>query len=225
VLSLFHDGVVVNDSTSDLRYNASNKAGSYRVEVQLAHAPGDPPIPWLVSNPIFVPTEPGTAGTSSAGTPAPSGRPAPPARAAIAPFPWRIEKDPASSAILRTTDRAAEIEYRLAPGERNSQFVAVATDVHDAVFTALRFALQSDRPSRVWVQVRTADGHRWGRSYYVDPAGSEIMARLEDLRPMAGERGKPYPATLTSILLVIDLTNASPGHGGRLTVLHSDLVK
>jgi hypothetical protein len=217
-LNLFHDGLVVSYSTNDLRYDAANKLGPYRVEVHLAHAPGDLPIPWLVSNFVDV-------GAPSTGTAAPSIASAPPASAAIAPFPWRIEKDPASSAILRATDRTVELEYRLAPGERNSQFVALATDVHDAVFSAMRFALRSDRPSRVWVQVRTADGHRWGRSFYVDPAGAEIVARLEDLRPMAGESGHPSSATATSILLVVDLTNASPGNGGRLTVLRSDLVK
>src|SRR5262249_21176740 len=152
-----------SSSKAELTYDASNKFGPYRVEVHLAHAPGDLPIPWLVSNFVDV-AAPSRSSTSAA---APSGTSAPPVPGAIAPFPWRIEKDPGSSAILRTPDRTAELEYRLAPGERNSQFVALATDVHDAVFSALRFALQSDRPSRVWVQVRTADGRRWGRSFYV----------------------------------------------------------
>jgi hypothetical protein len=77
----------------------------------------------------------------------------------------------------------------------------------------------------VWVQVRTSDGRRWGRSYYVDPSGSELDARLAAFRPIGDSAtGVPDPKTLTSILLVVDLTNAEPGHAGRLSVLHSELV-
>ena len=42
--------------------------GAYRVEVSLPGAPGQPPIPWLLSNPIYVgerPT-PATAGSAPA---------------------------------------------------------------------------------------------------------------------------------------------------------------
>jgi hypothetical protein len=161
----------------------------------------------------------------SAGAPGPGAPPTAPSTAA--PFPWRIEKDPASSAILRTTSHSAELEYQLAEGSRSSsQFVALATDIHDAAITGLRFGLQPDRPARVSVQVRTADGRRWGRSYYVDPSGSELIVPLNDLRPIGGAAaGSPDPKTLTSILLVLDLTNAVPGHSGRLTVLSSELVK
>ena len=75
------------------------------------------------------------------------------------------------------------------------------------------------------MQVRTQAGLRWGRTYYVDPAGTEVEARLRDLGPL-GESpiGAPDPKAVTSILLVIDLTNAVPGQSGWLSVLSSELV-
>jgi hypothetical protein len=204
-------------SNGELRYEApAAPAAAYRAEVRLAGAPGQPPVPWLVSNPVYV------------GEPEqPSGGPPEPAVAsAAAPLTWRIEKDAASSAILRTSGSAAELEYRLAGGARVSQFVAMATDLDRQAFSAIHLAMRSERPMRVGVQVRSADGRRWGRSFYVDPAGTAVRARLTDLRPIGAGTGALPPAeALTSILLVIDLTNAAPGWSGRLTVTSSDLVK
>ncbi|HMF43748.1 MAG TPA: hypothetical protein VKQ32_23900, partial [Polyangia bacterium] len=146
--------------------------------------------------------------------------------AAIAPFPWRIEKDPASSAILRTFERAVELEYRLADGARNSQFVALATDLHGQPFRAIDLDLLPDRPIRVGVQVRVEDGRRWGRSFYLDPAGTAIHAELSAMRAV-GTAGPSPPAgeAVTSILLVVDLTNAAPGGSGRIRVQSSALAK
>jgi hypothetical protein len=150
----------------------------------------------------------------------------PSARTAIAPFPWRIEKDAASSAILRTAATSVELEYTLAGGGRNSQFVALASDLNAETFSALGFRLQTDRPARIWVQVRSGDGRRWGRTAYVDPAGSDLLLPLATVRPMGqAAAGIPASREVTSILLVIDLTNAFPGRQGRLTVLSSELVK
>jgi hypothetical protein len=220
---------MVSYSNVDLRYDAAGKPGAYRVEVRLAHAPGDPPVPWLVSNAVFVGPEPGAPRTEHQAPnvePAARIEPAAPNTQHAASFPWRIEKDPASSATLGTADHSVELEYRLADGARHSQFVALATDVRFQAFNGIWLGLESDRPSRVSVQVRASDGRRWGRSYYVDPAGSEINARLGTMRPI-GENatGVPSPNVVTSILLVVDLTNAVPGQAGRLSVVHSELVR
>jgi hypothetical protein len=74
---------------------------------------------------------------------------------------------------------------------------------------------------RVWVQLRGPAGGRWGRTYYVDPAGVAIHVPVSSLAPI----GTP-PGTLrdaTSLLLVIDRTNAEPGRRGTLRVLSSAL--
>lgn len=198
----------------------ANIRAAYRLEVRLPGAPGAPPVPWLVSNPVYV--EPAAA---PGGPGSPRGTMgAAPLAAAIAPFPWRIEKDPASSAILRLTDRTAELQYQLAGGARASQFVALASDVNGQRFTAIELGLKSDRPVRVSAQVRAADGRRWGRSFYVDSAGTAVRAELTGMKPV-GEGSDAIPTeSLSSILLVIDLANALPGQSGRLTVLSSALV-
>jgi len=219
---LLRDGVEVARSKGELRKEVPPSAGAYRVEVHIPSAPGQPPVPWLVGNAVYL-TPPSTSAPSTSAPSTEHGAPS----TAIPPFPWRIEKDPASSAILRTSASAVELEYRLADGARNSQFVALATDVHDQSFSAIDLSLKSDRPAKVSVQVRTAAGERWGRSYYIDPAGSAIQARLADFRPIAaGSNSAVPPSTaVTSILLVADLTNAAPGRAGRLVVQSSALVK
>ena len=93
-------------------------------------------------------------------------------------------------------------------------------------FTAIDLSLAADRPSRISVQVRRADGTRWGRSVYVDSAGSRVRVALSDLRATTGSAGSAVSGIdVTSILLVVDLTNAAPGRAGKLRVLSSALVK
>lgn len=206
-------------STGELRHEVpAETPGAYRVEVTVPGAPGEPPVPWLVSNAIRV-GQPAETGIATTGPPEVRGAPIP-------PFPWRIEKDPASSAIVRTFDHAVELEYTLAEGDRRSQFVALASDPRQQSFRAIDLDLRSDRPTRVGVQVRIADGRRWGRSFYVDPAGTAVHAELGAMRAVGESTAGPPPGeSVTSIILVIDLTNAAPGRSGRLTVRSSALVK
>jgi hypothetical protein len=209
----------VSRSSGALRHEvAADKPAAYRVEVRVPHAPGQPPVPWLVSNPIYI----GEQAAPNTGHSAPSAAHSAP----IAPFPWRIEKDATSSAILRTSAHAVELEYKLAEGDRHSQFVALATDVRGQAFRAIDLDLLPDRPARVGVQVRTEDGRRWGRSFYIDPSVTVAHAELSSMRPVGDAAlGAVAAESLTSILLVVDLTNASPGRSGRLMVRSSALVK
>jgi hypothetical protein len=215
-LVLLHDGGEVATARDEIRRGLTGLVGAYRVEVRLPDAPGTPPVPWLVSNPIYFSARPAPSATSVA----------PPLPATIPPFPWRIEKDPSSSATLRTSDHEAALEYKLGDGPRSSQFVALGTDLRRATFSEIGLALAGDRPLRVSVQVRRADGGRWGRSFYVDPAGSVLRVPLSALRAIGGPPGSAVSATdVTSILLVVDLTNAAPGRAGTLRVLSSELLK
>jgi hypothetical protein len=220
-MRLVHDGQAVATSTGELRRVLTGATGSYRIEVLTPGAPGTPPVPWLVSNAVYflkdggAQGEGGTKGAQSAQVADPS-----------PPFPWRIEKDPRSSGIVRATDHDVTLEYRLADGPRNSQFVALASDIEPQPLTAIELSLAGDRPLRVSVQVRRADGERWGRSFYVDPAGSNLRVPLSTLRPVGGTPGSTVLTTeITSILVVLDLTNAAPGHAGVLRVKTSALIK
>ena len=213
---LVKDGKILARSTDELRRPLNAAEGAYHVEIWLASAPGTPPVPWVVSNPIYF------GPTPRSRLPLP-----PPLKVAtpIAPFPWRIEKDSASSAVLRTSDHDATLEYQLADGSRGTQFVALATDLHNPAFKSIDLGLAVDRPSRVSIQVRRQNGDRWGRSFYVDPKGTSLDVPLSSLEPIGDGDGRAPVSELTSLLLVIDLTNAVPGHAGTLRVLSSALGK
>jgi hypothetical protein len=220
-LTIVHhaNGVVASTRGGELRYDVPGP-GAYHVEIGAPGMAGEPRAPWVLSNPIYFQTS--TADDSAAPVnvaPAPS--------PAIAPFPWRIEKDGASSAVVRTTGAEVALEYTLGGGGRAGQFVALASDLRAQAFGGVDLALRSDRPMRVSVQLRTADGTRWGRSYYVDPAGSAIHVAVAELAPMGGRpSGAPLTSMdATSLLLVVDLTNAEPGRAGALRVLSSALAR
>ena len=216
-MSIVRNGRIMTSSrTGEVRHVVTGGKGAYRVEVVAPGAHGTPPVPWLISNAIYF----GKA-------PAPHVEPAltPPA-ARVAPFPWRIEKDAASSGILRTGDFDATLEYKLGEGQRGAQFVAMATDLARQPFEIIDLGLAGDRPMRVSVQLRTADGRRWGKSFYVDPAGSALRVGLSDMRAIGVMDQGPLSASdATSLLLVIDLTNAAPGRSGTLKVLSSAFVR
>ena len=209
------DGEIARGAAELTREVPADRPAAYRVEARLAAAPGDPPVPWLVGNPVYVANFGAAVPMESAPPVAREGQ-----------FPWRIEKDPASSAILRTPDSRGELEYHLADGPRGSQFVALASDLRAQAFSAIDLTMAADRPTRLAVQVRTADGRRWGRSYYVDPAGTAVHAVLSEFRAVGIQATAVPPSeSLTSVLLVVDLTNAVPGHSGHLIVRSSALVK
>jgi hypothetical protein len=208
-------------STRDAQIGAPVKGeGAYRIEVRLPNAPGQPPIPWLVSNPIYVlPPEGGSheAGSHEAELPPAGGSHEVPADA------WQIEKDPGSSAILRTS-RGVELEYTLRPGPRASQYVAIAAPLSTGAIDAVRLTLAANRPSRVSIQLRTAGGLRWRRSEYVSTEPRTVALRAPDFRPIDRAPDSPAGQPLTSLLIVIDLTNASPGRSGTLRILDARVV-
>jgi hypothetical protein len=217
-LVLLHDGREVTKGRDWIRRAVTEARGSYRVEARVPGAPGSPAVPWLVSNPVYF-TREETVHSDGAGAATGAS-----AASSIPPFPWRIEKDPASSGILRTSEYEAALEYTLAAGTPNSQFVALATDPGRQVYRTIELSLAGDRPLRVSVQVRAASGGRWARSFYVDPAGSIIRVPLASLRPIGPFGVPPLSTDVTSILLVLDLTNAAPGRSGVLRVKTSALL-
>lgn len=216
-MMLLRDGREVGRSNTSLLRVQSAGRGAYRIEIHAPRAPGHPPVPWVVSNPIYVGITPRPLAVPLV-TGAPEGT--------AAPWPWRIEKDPSSSATLQTSAHAALLRYTLAPGRRASQYVALATDVQLESASAIRLGLQGDRQMRVSVQLRDADGNRWGRSFYVDPGGTAIVTSPAEMRPIGQEAPAPFEAgRIRSLLLVVDLTNAVPGQSGTLRVLSSEVVR
>jgi hypothetical protein len=214
-LVVVSEGIDANESTRPVFTVGMEPSGeTSRVEVRVPGAPGDPPVPWLVSNPVyFLP-------------PAPSPQPVAPAGETVAlpnDLGWHIEKDSRTKATIETDGEHARMRYTLALGARASQFAALAGDLkdHSQTFRQVLFIGSASRPSRVSVQLRYADrgGERWGSSVYLDSTPREIAVPIDRMRPLDRQTGPvPDPAAASSLLLVVDLTNARPGDSNSFIV-------
>jgi hypothetical protein len=202
---------IVESGSSELQM-ALTEPGTYRVEVSAARAPGTPPVPWLMTNPIYV----------VAGPPA-----GPPPEASITPVVAivdgaRIEKDDGSAATLASEGMRWRVAYRLRPGERASQYVALAVPLDTGVpeFTAVSFVGTASTPMRLSVQVRytTGGGVRWGRSVYLDSQAKTIAIPLDHLVPIDTTSPRPPVSAVMSLLFVVDLVNARPGAEGQFEI-------
>jgi len=179
-------------------------------EVYRAGAPGEPPIPWILTNPVESPE----ASPAPAVEPIDSG-------VAINPE-WRIEKDAASTgSLVRTADGSIAVNYRLHSGARGSQFVALAGDLTGRVGAQqIVFEGQATGPMRVSIQLRfPGSERRWLKSVYLEVHRRVIVVPVEEMLPAERPAGAmPDPATARSLLFVVDLTNASPGSVGSFTI-------
>lgn len=191
-----------------------------RLEVHAAQAPGDPPVPWVLTNwvysreaPLLVP-KPNVEGVRT------------PRRLSMEG--WRVEKDPASEGDLVAGMSAVTLRYALGEGRRNSQFVAAATDLTEREpFGALLFRGRASRPMRISVQLRfPPDDARWVKSVYLDTAERDVVVALKDM-VSADQPGRPMPAgdTARSLLFVVDLVNAEPGYSGEFTIGNARLER
>ena len=211
----YRNGSPIAQARGDTLDFKSSATGSYRVEVHTPGAPGEPPVPWLVSNPIF------RHGPPSYYTAPPRDLPL-----ELKELGWRVEHDPASSARATPGPRGVEFEYSLATGERRSQFAALVYDLTQGTpgFENIVLPLEAARRMRVSVQLRFArdDGARWGRSIYVEDAPCVGSVSVAALRRIEGPVQRPELSRASSMLLVVDLTNARPGDSGRVTVLRAN---
>jgi hypothetical protein len=203
---------------------ASEPAATYRIEVRLDSAPGTPPIPWIVSNPIYVlrsarsvrqvasPYESVRVLTDGQGT-----------------RPWTIEKHPASDARIgqgRAPDgtAATHFSWRLASGVPSGQYAALALPVSGADFAdsnAVAVTLQAPRPMRVSVQLRVPDGKglRWQRSVYLDSTPRTVVVPFSEMRAIeAGPDSRVDINRADTLLLVVDTVNTVPGSAGECWV-------
>jgi len=188
------------------------QTGAFRVEVRPAGAPGTPPVPWLLSNPVyFLP-------------PAPASIPVAPANAVALPddLGWHVEKDSRSVATIAEVQHEVSLQYTLAPGAKASQFAALVADLQDRMPAAgqIVFTASAARPSRVSIQVRyPKSGERWGSSVYLDSTPRQLVLPIGRMRPLDRQTGPPPDReAASSLLFVIDLTNARPGDSNGFTI-------
>jgi hypothetical protein len=186
--------------------------GAFRVEVRVPGAPGTPPVPWLVTNPVyFLPASPPPASVLPAET-----------IPLATDLGWHVEKDPRSQGGITLSNDARSLQYAVAPGARASQFVAMAVDLTGGLpGSQIVFSASAVRPSRVSVQLRYAQrgGERWGSSVYLAPTPREMVVPINRMRALDRQSGTaPDPAAASSLLFVVDLTNAKPGDSNTFTV-------
>ena len=211
---LLRGGVKVAESaTGELLFSAP-APGVYRVEVRASRA-----VPWLVTNPIYL---------RSAGAPGMVAAPPVLAGSTVLELsdPGRVEKDPASMADLTSSAAGSrDLDFRLRAGERVSQYVAIAVPLPAGLpkFDRVVFTGRSSAPMRISVQARfnIDGGARWAHSVYLSPDSRQVVVPVDRLLP--ADRPSPPPPfeSASSLLFVVDLTNASPGGQGRFEI--SDL--
>jgi hypothetical protein len=217
---LLRNGDVVAEANGGALEYASQAPGAYRVEVHASRAPGEPAVPWIVSNPIYrLAQEPGGIDVAKA---------APVHDVRFDSRDWHIEHSDQSNGAHRYLPPpgdfgfgALEFRYQLAQ-HGTSPFVALAGDlasVPDAADTIV-VGGRAARPTRVSVQLRFGkDGNaRWRRSIYLDQNEREIVIPLGRLKPAEPGGTRPALSRATSLLFVVDLVNASPGATGTLTL-------
>jgi hypothetical protein len=226
-LVLRRNGRVVAASDSGLmrfEHAASAATAVYRVEAKLRAAPGTPPVPWIVGNPIFIgPSLPRVR---------PERQTAPALETEVLSdgsdvARWRVEQDAASQAQLAVeaatwNEEAVALQYALAPGERSGQYAALVTGVGQgglSRWTRLSFKAAADAAMRISVQVRNPrSGARWRRSVVVDTRPQDLLVTFAE---MVAVDGPPVPIPLgdiDSLLFVVDTTNTPTGRRGTLWI-------
>jgi hypothetical protein len=215
VTLLLHDGRAIVEQRGGAIDRVAALPGVYRVEIHLPRAPGVPPVPWIVSNPIY---------RRQAGADVESA-PSPPETTPITPLgqnPWRAEVSPGSVGTVKADAQSATMHFALRPGAKVSQFVALVNDIADVPGAAdgIAFRGVGSRPMRVSVQLRFAQdgGARWGRSIYLDQHERDVVIPLSRLKPADSAGTIPALSRTTSVLFVIDLVNAAPGAEGSFTI-------
>lgn len=204
---------------------AGDGPAAYRVEVALPEAPGNPPMPWITSNPVYVGYAGGPAASEvTAAETAEAAESAPDAPSQPAPGgPWRVEQRPDALAELRESPDGIRFTFTL--GDSAATYAAAVLPLPSGALAdaaAVRFEVEASRPMRVSLQLRSPGGGgpapRWRRSFYADPDRRTVRAPLDEFLPAWPQvPARPGLASVDALLLVVDTVNARPGAGGAIT--------
>lgn len=232
-LRLMRNGSLVQETNAAELVVRPSDAGVYRVEARTPGAPGIPPVPWVLSNPIYVGLERVTA---DAATPAPpiSSIPARTAEVIVEQGAGDVSElidAQIADARERPLAGAPPIGWRfaLASGSASGQFAAVQLPVAGglAAFDRVRFTVQSASPVRAWVQLRAgAEAGRWGRTVYADSNIRIVDLPLRSFIPIGATSTVAPPLDrIDSLLFVVDTLNNRPGAAGRMTIAEVAFVR
>ena len=234
-LVLIRDGVEWHrEAGPTLRHRFdAEQSTSIRLEGRLAGAPGVPPVPWIVTNPIYIRVVDHPTGIADepAGEPLPSGD-VPRRLSPSAGVAWALETDRSSRGDLDFgSNEGVRLHYVLGQDGDPSPFVAmrVALDTGVTSGHAIRFKAWADRACRLSVQLRaSAHGTRWQRSVYIDDVPAWYSVAVADMRPVdpAADSVAPGPegTEADTLLFVIDTVNARPGDSGMIEVTVAEVL-
>jgi len=220
-ITLRRDGTpVATGDGSMLEYRGAGDPAVYRVEVDLPRAPGVPPVPWIVSNPIYVGPRPPVAVPPSAPTRESlglyTGGPAP---------DWTIEKSPASDAAITVVQTLTVsqllLRFALSGAPADHPYAAFVVPAGPAIgrYDRVTFTGRANRPLRMAVQLRSSggtNGRRWQRSVYLDQMARRIDLPLRDFRPAEDEPPLDETGAVQALLFVVDAVNTRIGSNGEI---------
>jgi hypothetical protein len=204
---------LVSPAPPGMRIVHSGSTSNSRLELQAAHAPGNPPVPWVIAN---------RRQDRAVGPPQPvSDVPITRTESFKLLSDWRVEKDSLSAGAASGSGEGVTLRYKLAEGTRASQFVAAAADLDKgSSFAGVSFRGRAEHPMRVAVQFRfLPNDARWVKSVYLGPEEREVVLLLNGFRPAEDiSSDPPLASRARSILFVVDLVNARPGDAGAFTI-------
>lgn len=216
---LFRDGeVVARGGARTLHQALPPGPAVLRAEVWLAGTTEKPPLPWIVSNPIYV----------SRPAQLPLRRPIAtqdrPVNESTVGAGWRIEQHPGSSGAIEPEPERLRVRYSLGGGTTGDQFIALAITAPALLrqFDRVSFRGAAARPMRLNVQLRRlagSDGQRWRRSVYLDQQPRDVTIFFDEMRP-AGRTDtlRPDINNISDLLFVVDTTNAIAGQSGMFSI-------
>ena len=224
-LVVLRNGEVLHEVVAGaLGIDIGAQPGVYRIEVYLPAALSGPAsVPWIVSNPFYVGLRTMHHREPDAAVPIAS------ERTPLATAAWRAEASTGSESslaqsVLSDGTPALEWRFALSAGGKQQQYAAMRFPLQLAEPRPDRLQLRatSDRPCRLWIQLRAPggrEGQRWGKTFYLDESLRMIELRLADLRPLESvSSARPPLDQVDSLLLVADTLNTRPGTSGAVKV-------
>jgi hypothetical protein len=224
-ITLLEDGKPVAEAGGpSLEHQESGDPAAYRVEVHLPGAPGEPPVPWVVSNPIYV--------RAPAGEPPPPPRPPPSEFFSIYDDGFAVDATVESSArsqgaldvVPTVGGTQLSLRYALGGVRSESPYAALVLPAGPALpgYDRLMFTARAVGPMRISVQLRVPngpDGERWHRSVYVDRTPREIAIPFDEMTPRGPTTTRrPVLQTVRDVLFVVDTVNTRPGVSGQFWI-------
>lgn len=226
--SLFKDGRVVATSTQAvLEFEGPAAPAVYRAEIGLQHAPGTPPVPWIVTNPIYA----GRLEQTATGATRPAAKTFSPVYENGPVSVWSIERSQQSAGavdLARAEGGGTQVRWRYALGgsRDDGPYVALVTAAGPAIaeFDRIVFSIRADKPTRLALQLRAprgTAGDRWQQAFYVDTAPREVTVFFDDLHPRGTTAtGKPALRDVQALLWVVEPPNTPLGASGQVWLDH-----